>query len=172
MALRLLVRTYDRLIVALAVLAGAAIALAFVLIIVDVGLRFAGFNPPGFTIATVEYLLLYFALFAAPWLVRLKGHVYVDALITRLPQGARMPVEKVVYALCVATPLVFAWFAARLFLDAAQSGLFEERAIDIPLWLLYAPMPLGFALVAVEFARYLCGADTLYEDRTKVRDSV
>lgn len=170
--MKAVIRTYDALVVALAVLAGAAIAVAFLLIIVDVGIRFTGLRPPAFTIATVEYLLLYFALFAAPWLVRTKGHVYVDALVSRLPRRARAVLEKLVYALCVAAPLVFAWFATLLFLDAATSGLFEERAIDIPLWLLYAPMPLGFFLVAVEFARYLVGADTLYEDRTKVRDSV
>lgn len=166
------VRIYDGLIVALAVLAGAAIAVAFVLIILDVGIRLAGLHLPPFTIATVEYLLLYFTLFAAPWLVRQKGHVYVDALVSRLPQGARKLLEKVVYALCVAVPLIFAWYATRLLADAIESGQFEERAIDIPLWLLYAPMPLGFFLVATEFARFLAGADTLYEDRTKVRDSV
>jgi len=154
------------------VIAGGAIAAAFVLIIIDVGLRFAGVRPPAFTIATVEYLLLYFTLLAAPWLVRKKGHVYVDALLTRLPRRACVALEKLVYALCVAAALIFAWYAARLFLDAVASGLFEERAIDIPLWLLYAPMPIGFFLVGVEFTRFLLGADTLYEDRTKVRDSV
>jgi len=159
-------------IVALAVLAGAAIAVAFVLIIVDVAIRTARFSPPPYTIATVEYLLLYFTLFAAPWLVRQKGHVYVDALLSRLSGASRLLIEKIVYLLCVAAPLVFAWFAAWLLVDALRSGLFEERGIDIPLWLLYAPMPVGFLLVAVEFSRYLFGVDTLYEDRTKVRDSV
>ncbi len=170
--MKALLGIYDRIIEALAVLAGAAIAVAFVLIIIDVGVRVTGFRPPAFTIATVEYLLLYFALFAAPWLVRQKGHVYVDALVSRLPQVARKLLEKLVYALCVAVPLIFAWFAMQLLIDAIASGMFEERAIDIPLWLLYAPMPLGFFLVATEFMRYLAGADTLYEDRTKVRDSV
>ena len=170
--MRALIRAYDTVIAALAVLAGAAIAVAFVLIVVDVLVRTARFNLPPFTIATVEYLLLYFTMFAAPWLVRQKGHVYVDALLTRLSGKPRRAIEKLVYLLCVLAPLVFAYFALRLLIDAFQSGLFEERAIDIPLWLLYAPMPIGFGLVAVEFARYLFGADTLYQDRTKVRDSV
>jgi C4-dicarboxylate transporter, DctQ subunit len=167
-----LVRAYDTVIVALAVLAGAAIAVAFVLIVADVLIRTARYNPPPFTIATVEYLLLYFTMFAAPWLVRQKGHVYVDALLSHLSGRPRIFLEKFVYLFCVAAPLVFAYFATLLLVDAFQSGMFEERAIDIPLWLLYAPMPIGFALVAVEFARYLFGADRLYEDRTKVRDSV
>jgi len=170
--LKPLIRAYDTVIAALAVLAGAAIAVAFILIVVDVLIRAARYNPPPFTIATVEYLLLYFTLFAAPWLVRQKGHVYVDALLTRLSGTPRRAVEKFVYLLCVLAPLVFAFFATQLLVEAFRSGLFEERAIDIPLWLLYAPMPIGFGLVAVEFARYLFGADTLYQDRTKVRDSV
>jgi C4-dicarboxylate transporter, DctQ subunit len=170
--LKSLIRAYDPLIAALAVLAGATIAVAFVLIVVDVLIRSARFNPPPFTIATVEYLLLYFTLFAAPWLVRQKGHVYVDALLTRLSGKPRRAIEKLVYFLCVLGPLVFAGFATQLLVEAFRSGLFEERAIDIPLWLLYAPMPIGFGLVAVEFARFLFGVDTLYVDRTKVRDSV
>lgn len=171
-ALKAIIRAYNTLIAGLAVLAGAAIAVAFLLIVIDVGMRATGFRPPAFTIATVEYLLLYFTLLAAPWLVREKGHVYVDALISRLPGGARHVLEKAVYLLCTAVPLIFTYYAGLLLVDAASSGMFEERAIDIPLWLLYAPMPIGFGLVAIEFARLLFGADTLYQDRTKVRDSV
>lgn len=170
--MRAISSAYDGLVRALAVVAGALIALALVLIVVDVGIRVAGFSPPAFTIAVVEYVLLYFTLFAAPWLVREKGHVYVDALTSRLPAGLRALVEKAAYVICIATTLLFAYYAAVLLLDAAATGLFEDRGIDIPLWLLYAPMPVGFLLVAVEFARYLFGADSMYVDRSKVRDNV
>jgi len=42
----------------------------------------------------------------------------------------------------------------------------------MPQWLLFAPMPLCFLLVACEFIRYLIGIDDMYGLRTDVRDSV
>jgi TRAP-type C4-dicarboxylate transport system permease small subunit len=170
--MRLLARAYNGLITGLAVLAGIVIALALILIAVDVAIRATGFKPPSFTSAAVEYALLYFTMLAAPWLVRRKGHVSVDALVSRLGGLARTLVEKLVYLICVTVSLVFAWYALQLLLDAVASGQFDERSVDIPTWLLYAPMPVGFALVAAEFARYLLGIDSFYLARGELRDSV
>lgn len=168
----LFARAYGWLIAGLAALAGVVIGLALVLIAVDVAIRTTGFKPPAFTSAAVEYALLYFTMLAAPWLVRKKGHVSVDALVSRLGGLARKIVEKLVYLICIVVSLVFAWYAARLLLGAIESGQFDERAVDIPTWLLYLPMPFGFALVAVEFGRYLLGFDTFYLSRGELRDSV
>jgi len=156
----------------LAVCAGAMIALAFILIVVDVGVRALGLRPPAFTSAAVEYILLYFTLFAAPYLTRKKAHVCVDALISHLRGRVRWGVEKFVYAVCIVTCLIFAYIGFGLTLDAIRSGGFEERSIDVPLWINYAPMAPAFLLVAIEFGRYMVGMDTLYVDRTEVQDSV
>jgi C4-dicarboxylate transporter, DctQ subunit len=170
--LKAVASAYNFLVNALAVCAGAMIALAFVLIVVDVGIRAAGLQPPAFTSAAVEYILLYFTLFAAPFLTRRKGHVCVDALVSHLRGRVRWLVEKFVYAVCIATCLTFAYIGYGLTLDAIRSGGFEERSIDVPLWINYAPMAPAFLLVAVEFARYLVGIDTMYIDRTDLQDSV
>lgn len=157
---------------ALAVFAGAMIVLAFVVIVVDVGVRAWGFQPPAFTSAVVEYILLYFTLFSAPYLTRRKGHVLVDVLISHLRGRSRWLVEKFVYVVCISTCLIFAYIGFGLTVDAVRSGGFEERSIDVPLWLNYAPMAPAFLLVALEFGRYLVGIDTLYVDRTTAKDSV
>jgi len=66
------------------VLAGVLVLAAIFLIIIDVCIRALGFKPPGYTVAVVEYVLLYFVLLSAPYLVRTKGHVLTDILIQRL----------------------------------------------------------------------------------------
>lgn len=165
-------RTYDLLVVGLLFLAGAMIAVAFAMIIVDVTLRTLGVSPPSFTTATVEYALLYITMFVAPHLVRNKSHVFIDAVVTRLPDFARRAAEKVTYCLAIAASLIFAYIAFGLLVEAIQSGDLEERGVEVPLWLLYWPVPLGFALVAVEFARYLFGADSMYTGRTQAGGSV
>jgi len=163
---------YDRLIAVLAVLAGAAIAAAFLLIIFDVGVRTAGLRAPAFISAAVEYILLYFTLLSAPYLVRQKSHVVIDALVTRLSGRARWAAEKLVYLICIMTALTFAYIGLDLFVDAVRDGRSEERSIDVPLWIGYAALAPAFSLVAIEFARLLIGRDSLYTDRTQPSDSV
>ena len=136
------------------------------------GLKRKGLILALLTSAVVEYILLYFTLFAAPFLTRKKGHVCVDALISRLKGRGRWLVEKFAYLICIATCLVFAYICFGLTLDAIRSGGFEERSIDVPLWINYAPMAPIFLLLALEFGRYLAGVDTLYVDRAKAPDSV
>ncbi len=164
---------YDFLIAALAVIAGAAVVLAFLLIVVDVTIRTVGQRPPALTTAVVEYVLLYFTLFAAPYLVRQKGHVFVDALISRLSGRARRLVEKSVYAICVVTSLAFAVIGFKLGIDAIESGTIEERSIDVPSWVDYWAVGPIFLLVAIEFARYLFGWDSMYgREQSKATDSL
>ncbi|MGE5147182.1 MAG: TRAP transporter small permease [Candidatus Eiseniibacteriota bacterium] len=170
--MKAIVSAYNFLILALAVVAGAAIGLAFVLIVVDVSLRATGFMPPAFTSAVVEYVLLYFTLFCAPYLLRKKGHVYVDALIATLPPRARRVVEKIAFTICVATSLVFAFIGFRLFFEAIQSGAIEERSIDVAAWISYLPVGPVFVILAIEFGRYLIGLDVMYADRTQAKESL
>ena len=163
---------YNRLVAALAVLAGAAIAAAFLLIIFDVVVRTIGLRGPAFISAAVEYILLYFTLLSAPYLVRQKSHVLIDALVTRLTGRARWAAEKLVYLICILTALAFAYIGFDLFIDAVRDGRSEERSIDVPLWIGYAALAPAFSLVAIEFARLLIGRDSLYTDRTQAGDSV
>jgi len=170
--MRALAAAYDRLLVALAVLAGGSIAFAFALIVADVTLRTLGLRPFAFTSAAVEYVLLYFTLFAAPYLARRKGHAYVDALISRLGGRPRRVAELAVYLVCVATSLAFAAVGFVLAYQAVQSGSIEERSIDVPSWVDYAPVGPVFLLLAVEFARYLLGFDSMYRDRAQAPESL
>jgi TRAP-type C4-dicarboxylate transport system permease small subunit len=170
--LRAVADAHYRLIAALAVIAGAAIALAFVLIVVDVGIRTIGLSPPAFTSAVVEYILLYFTLLSAPYLVRQKSHVYIDALVARLPLPLKWGMEKLAYSICILTALLFAYIGFDLFIEAVRDGRSEERSVDVPLWIGYAPLAPVFILVAIEFGRFLLGRDSLYRDRTQVGEGV
>ena len=164
-------RFYDALIFGFAGLSGISILLIFMLVIYDVTVRTLGFKPPALTSATVEYLLLYFTLFAAPYLVRKKGHVYIDALTARLTGKPRWTIEKFCYLLSIVTCLLFAYIGLDLLLEAIEDGLFDERSVDMPMWSLYAPIPIGFFLTACEFGRCLIGIDRFYLDRTVARDA-
>lgn len=170
--MRAIGKAYDFVIAGLAVCAAAAITVAFILIVIDVLMRLAGLSPPPFTITFVEYILLYFTMFAAPWLVRVKGHVFVDAITQLLPPAVQRVLAKIVYFLSICAALTFCYISFGLLTEAIETQNFDVRGVDMPEWMLFAPMPPCFLLVATEFFRYLIGVDDMYGSRTEAKDSV
>ncbi|MGE3936778.1 MAG: TRAP transporter small permease [Rhodospirillaceae bacterium] len=159
-------KAYDRLIAGLALAAGLIVLGIFALIVVDVSMREAGYHPPGFTVAFVEYGLLFFTMFAAPWLVRHKGHIFVDAFTSQLPWQVIRVSEKVVYLICIVCMAICAAVSAQLLIEAAGSDSVDMRGIvDIPEWVMFVPLPFCFALMMIEFGRFLIGRDSLYARR-------
>lgn len=146
-------------------LAGLACALAaalFLIIIYDVTIRTIGLPPPPWASVFAEYSLLFFAMAAAPYLVRNKGHVFVEAVTSKLPGPLRRGLEKVVYIACIGLCLIFTFVAITISLEAYVRDELDMRAIDVPLWVQTAPLPVGFFLMAIEFARYLFGPRSMY----------
>ena len=158
---------------ALAWVASAVIPCLFTMIVIDVSVRTVGFTPPLFTSSVVEYALLYIAMFSAPWLVREKGHVAIEALVSVLPSTVQMVLAKIVYTVCTLASLLFTYFAWELFIDAAESGQLDVRGVDMPYWAQFLPMMIGFLLVGLEFLMFLLGRRHYYTyDLSVVKDEV
>ena len=170
--MKAIIKGYNFVLNGMAVLAGILIFLCFVMIVVDVTMRIIGLNPPLFTLALVEYILLWFTMLAAPWLVRIKGHVFFDAVTQFLPTAIKNVVAKIVYSICIITSTIYGVHATGLLVVAVQKEMVDVRSIDMPLWSLYGPMPLCFFMVAIEFARYLIGIDDMYSQSPEEREGV
>ncbi len=158
---------------ALAWVASAVIPCLFTMIVIDVSMRTVGITPPLFTSSVVEYALLYIAMFSAPWLIREKGHVAIEAVVANLPPALQRVLAKLVYIVCTLAGLLFTWFACDLFMEAAISGQLDVRGVDMPYWAQFLPMIIGFGLVTLEFMMYLAGRRHYYSyDLGQVKDSV
>lgn len=166
-------RGLGRLVGALVWVACALIPCIFVMIVIDVSIRTVGVTPPLFTSSIVEYALLYIAMCSAPWLVRQKGHVAIEALVSILPPALRERLAKVVYLVCATLAMYFAYLSVELFIEACITGNLDVRGIDMPYWTQFLPMPFGYALVSLEFLMYLIGRRHYYSyDLGEVKDSV
>jgi len=144
----------------------------FVLIALDVILPLVGIQPWDGTLGVVEYGLLWFTILAAPWLARIKGHVFIDAVAEMLPPGAKKVTSKIAYLVAITGSLMLAYFSWLLMVEAFIDENIDERSIELMLWWLYAPMPICFALVAIEFIRYLVGIDDMYGSRTDAKEGM
>ena len=147
----------------MAVLARLAIGALIVIVVADVAFRNAGLRPLAWAVNSSEFLLLYITFLSMPWLVRRKGHVFVDFLRVALPTRARALLSKAVYAGCIALCLYLGWVALNSMILAIQRGTYEMRTFDIPKWVVFLPMVLAFGLSALEWLRYLMGVDDFYD---------
>jgi C4-dicarboxylate transporter, DctQ subunit len=162
---RPLVDAYNWWLALLPKVARLILTLALISILTDVTLRDVGLGPPAWTLPLVEYALLYMTMMMAPWLVRQKGHIVVEAFTSMMPKAFFRWWAKFVYLACVVICLLFAWYALSLMIDAYQTNDIDIRSIEIPRIYLFLPMVVGFVMMAIEFARYLLGFDTLYSGR-------
>ena len=165
-------RAYEWLINALKTLSCIIVFAIFVLIVMDVLMPFVGLQPWEGTLGVVEYGLLWFTILAAPWLARIKGHVFIDAVAEMLSTKARKITSKIAYLIVITGSLLLAYYSLDLAIESFVDEAIDERGIELELWWIYAPMPIGFILVAVEFLRFLIGFDDMYGSRTDVKEGM
>ena len=104
-----------------------------------------------------EYSLPLATFLIAPWLLHQGQHVALDVVVAALPPAWARALDRLGNTIGLAVSLVFVVFGARTIAASAAQGSMVIKAIVFPEWWLYAPVPVCFALLAVEFARRLAG---------------
>lgn len=153
--MRVALRLYDRLIGLLAWLAGALLVLMFVAIVVDVIVRNLGFQSSAHLFTFTEYALLFVPCLGAPWLVREKGHVYVEIGLDLLSPASRRRAVVLIGLVCITVSLILAWYGFEVVGRGYVLGDKDVRSFDAPRWALVLCIPVAFLLMASEFARHL-----------------
>jgi TRAP-type C4-dicarboxylate transport system permease small subunit len=148
-------RAYDALLYGMAALAGALMACMMLAITVDVILRNLGFQSSAHLFTFTEYALLIVPCLGAPWLVREKGHVYVEILLMAMTPAVRQRWAVGIGVACVAVCLVLAWYGVSVTWRNFSLNDIDVRSMDMPRWMIVIFIPLAFLMMAVEFARFL-----------------
>ncbi|MEO1102512.1 MAG: TRAP transporter small permease [Pseudomonadota bacterium] len=164
------VRLYDFVVVALAVVAGAILPSFMAIIVYQVIARNLGFQPSAHFFTFTEYGLLFMTLLGAPWLVRERGHVYIEIVTAALPVNLRGIVSRLVSGLCVVICLILAVKGADIARTNFLSGEMDVRSLYFPRWILISSIPIGFSLMAVEFARFTFGRETLHTGEAGIHE--
>lgn len=150
-----LVKAYDGLIYGMAALAAFLMAAMMVVICIDVLLRNLGYQSSAHFFTFTEYALLMVPCMGAPWLVREKGHIYVELLLMSLSQRVRARMTFAIGLACIALCLVLAWYGFGITWQNYVEAEKDVRSLDMPRWMVVVWIPLGFLLMAVEFVRHL-----------------
>ncbi len=156
-------RAYDAVLYGMAWLAGVLMVAMMAMIVVDVALRNLGYQSSAHFFTFTEYFLLLIPLLGAPWLVREKGHIYIEVLISALPDVGQRVLVFVVVVACVAVAAILAWYGGAITLQDYAGNEKDVRSFDMPRWMLMASMPLSFGMMALEFARLLVRRESPYK---------
>jgi len=156
----------------LAILAGVyLVAIMFGIVINAIArtFHFAGtWASHLFTFA--EFGLLYIVMAASPWLVRHKGHVFIEIVTAAVPKTMQRPFSRAVSALCIVICAVLVWYTWGATVKAYDFGDAEMRSLDMPKFLLLGAMPICFGLMAIQFSRFVWGPDTLHSGQAGVHE--
>ena len=146
-------KAYDHLIDGAAYLAGLLTVGMSLWITYEVFVRYVLLRPTIWAADLSGYALLWVTFLAAPWVLKRNGHVSIELATDRLGPGARRRVAVVVALVGAVISAIFAWETALITFEFYEQGRMMARIWQIPQFLPYACMPLGAALLAVEFLR-------------------
>ncbi|MFK7891471.1 MAG: TRAP transporter small permease [Granulosicoccus sp.] len=163
-------RSFDRFLNFFALIAASVIPFMFVAIIYDVTTRFLRVGQISWVLGVTEYGLLYVTALGAPWLLREKGHVSMEAFRTVMPDAAKRWTEKLVLVLCASACVVVTIAAWPVLVQ--NIGVMDIRSDYLSRWMLYAPIVLAFALCTVQFLRFLFSGTSLYKGITSDQESL
>jgi TRAP-type C4-dicarboxylate transport system permease small subunit len=152
-------RLYDRLLKALALLAGLYLLFIVLLTTYDITVRNLGIDGIPWLVEAVEYGLFAATFLAAPWVLRLGGHVRVDILVARLPEQAAKRTNRLVAGAGLVVSLVLLVHGARATWAAYEAGALVFKYLIFPEWWILIVLPISGGLLAIEFARRLAGHD-------------
>jgi TRAP-type transport system small permease protein len=155
---------YARLMRGCGFVAAAVVAAITLLVCYDVVGRNLGLRTLPWINEVTEYAMPLATLSAAPWLMWRNQHVRLDLLGALLSPSAQRQVDRLASALGLIVSGIMVWYAVRLLLDSRDAGSLVMKSLVFPEWWLYVPVPIGFALLALECGRRVLWPSGLTED--------
>jgi TRAP-type C4-dicarboxylate transport system permease small subunit len=139
---------YARLLQGLAACAAVLLGASALAITLDVVGRNVGLGAVPWILEVSEYVLPVATFLVAPWLLYRNEHVRLDVLLAGRPWLSHAG-----NTIGLAVSAVLVVYGVRTILNSAQQGAMVFKSVVFPEWWLYAPVPLCFALLCIEFVR-------------------
>jgi C4-dicarboxylate transporter DctQ subunit len=152
----------DRLTNILAILAGVYLVWIFLAIVFQVVARSVFLYGSSHIFTFIEYGLLYITMAGAPWLVREKGHVYIEILTAAVSEKVRPILSRAVVGLVILICVIITYYGIEVTIRAFVRDEMDMRSLDMPRWMLMISMPICFGLMSLQFLRFVIGPETLH----------
>jgi C4-dicarboxylate transporter DctQ subunit len=144
---------FDRIIGALAFIAGVLLLLVALFVCYAVITRYLGFKPPVWVLQFTEYALLWITFLGAAWLLKKNGHIRIDTLVSRLKPNGLRKMEAIDDFLGFAVSGIVFWFGTLHTIDCYQRAIMDVKGVSVPKFALFLIIPLGGLTLAIQFGR-------------------
>jgi TRAP-type C4-dicarboxylate transport system permease small subunit len=151
--MRWLVALYEQTIIALAFVGAIAMGAMALWITYEVLMRYLLERPTFWAVDLSEYAMLWAAFLAAPWVLRREGHVRVEVFVERMTPENQRRLGVLTSVLGAVVCAIMAWQGTVTVLDFYTRGVTVAREWQVPQFVTYLAIPIGSALLTVEFGR-------------------
>lgn len=145
-------------------LVGISIGLFALAISFDLVMRLLSVGSLGGVQEIIEYALFAGVFLAAPWVLRLGGHVRVDLLVSSLSSRASRVLDRLLDLTGAAICIALVFYGTINLRDAYNFGSAQMKYFNVPEWWLLAVFVVSFILLTIEFlSRIIRGGDVKQE---------
>lgn len=144
-------RAFGRLFDVLAAAAALTLLAMVLLVTADIVLRNTARVGFPWANEVTEYALYLTTLLTAPWLLRRGQHVRIDMVLVLVPPRVAWLCEAAADILGLAASLVLVWYGTIMTVQSARLSSLTIKNLVFPEWWLLWPLPVCFALLALEF---------------------
>lgn len=145
---------FDRVIGAMAWIAGALLLFQVVSVSGDVMVRYFFGVSIRWVITLNEWSLLFIAFLAAAWLQRQGGHVRLDILIDRFGPKWRAAADLFALAVGIFVCAILVWFGTRVTWAKYLTNEYDYFKLDdVPIYIIYVIIPIGGLMLLLQLVR-------------------
>lgn len=148
-----LVTAWDRLLAALAFLGALLMGGMALWVTYEVLMRYFLQSPTSWAVDLSEYAMLWAAFLAAPWVLRREGHVRVEVFVERATPARQRALGVFTSILGALGCAIITWQGTSAVWDFYVRGTTMAREWQVPQFAVYLVIPIGAALLTVEFVR-------------------
>lgn len=148
----------DRLAQGLGLLGQGVLAFMLVSIGYDVVMRYFFVAPTQWSLEVNTFLLVFLGLIPASDVLRTDGHLRITFLLSRLGTRGRLALHVMTCLLGIAFSAFMVWKGAEMSFQALRYGERMSTPLGTPMVVPYLFIPIGFALLGLQFAAKLAHA--------------
>ena len=145
-----IIRTIDRLCKVAAGLAAVLFFIIGLIITYEVVMRYVFLNPTSWVEESARVLQVYAVFLACAWLVGRREHIRISVVTGFLDPSLQLWLSRFSLLLVGAASGIGAWYSIGLMRFSISIGQRTDSTLELPMWLLQAPLVAGLLLCAVQ----------------------
>ncbi len=134
------------------VFCGTALLMTAIILFVNVMLRYFFKASTSWAEELIKYMMVWIAFIGASICVRREAHVRIDILFSYLPPKVGKVLNMGVYLISLCFCMAMVWYGYKMTVFSMEFQQLSP-ALQIPMWIPYLSIPIGFALMTLRFSQ-------------------